>query len=58
MLFQKVVTFANDVVFQSRVIFSDPDMAGQVSIDPGSDSVTVRFDRPYPGTPIITITPV
>lgn len=47
MLFQKVVTFANDVVFQSRVIFSDPDMAGQVSIDPGSDSVTVRFDRPY-----------
>ena len=57
-LFQKVVTFANDVVFQSRVIFSDPDMAGQMSIQPGQTEVTVTFDRPYPGVPVITLTPV
>ena len=57
-LFQKVVTFANDVVFQSRVIFSDPDMAGQISIQPGQTEVTVTFDRPYPGVPVITLTPV
>ena len=46
--FQKAVTFANDVIFQSRVIFSDPDMAGQVSIQPGDTSIRVVFDRPYP----------
>ena len=57
-LFQKVVTFANDVVFQSRVIFSDPDMAGQIFIQPGQTEVTVTFDRPYPGVPVITLTPV
>lgn len=46
--FQKAVTFANDVIFQSRVIFSDPDMAGQISIQPGDTSIQVIFDRPYP----------
>lgn len=56
--FQKAVTFASDVIFQSRVIFSDPDMAGQISIQPGNTSVQVVFDRPYPGVPIITLTPV
>lgn len=56
--FKKIVTFANDVVFQSRVIFSDPDMAGQVSIKAGKNSVHVKFDRPYPGVPVITLTPV
>lgn len=56
--FQKMVTFANDVIFQSRVIFSDPDMAGQISIQPGETSVRVVFDRPYPGVPVIMITPV
>lgn len=56
--FQKAVTFANDVIFQSRVIFSDPDMAGQISIQPGNTSIQVVFDRPYPGIPVITLTPV
>ena len=56
--FQKAVTFANDVIFQSRVIFSDPDMAGQISIQPGDTSVQVVFDRPYPGIPVVTLTTV
>ncbi len=57
-LFKKVVTFANDVVFQSRVIFSDPDMAGQISIPSGKTQVYVEFKRPYSGVPVITLTPV
>ena len=57
-LFQKVVTFANDVIFQSRVIFSDPDMAGQVSMVPGETTVVITFERPYPGVPVITLTSV
>lgn len=56
--FKKVVTFANDVIFQSRVIFSDPDMAGQVYIQPGNTEVYVKFERAYPGVPVITLTPV
>lgn len=58
LLFKKVVTFANDVVFQSRIIFSDPDMAGQISIQPGKTQVYVKFERPYAGVPVITLTPV
>lgn len=56
--FQKTVTFARDVIFQSRVIFSDPDMAGQAMIREGSTEVRVTFDRPYADIPVITVTPV
>lgn len=46
------------VTFEDRVIFSDRDMGGDVSIAPGMQRVHITFSRPYSETPVITITPV
>jgi hypothetical protein len=53
--FNGVVNFFGQVTFGNRVNFTDKDMGGLALIHQGDDEVKVIYDKPYPYSPIVTV---
>ena len=56
--FESSARFMGSVVMHKRVYNYDKDIAGYAVIKKGQRSVTIKFNKPYPGVPVVTATSV